>query len=144
MKKMTHLMLALGFLVTVSVAGQAHAGWFKKDQKVETNNNIHRFDMFPSMSFFSGTLQRDAYSGWRLDNLNLQLVDNNVVAMDDSGSAFLQEGSTAIVMGVKEGSTLVAYRVRVMKTDYGYGEKDSGIDMRPGPHPGIRIGNGPH
>lgn len=144
MKNIVLLTLVLTVLVATSIPGEAHAGWFKKDKKVEVNETIHRFELFPSMAFFSGTLQRDLHAGWRLDGLSLQLIDKNAVTIDSSGEGFLKAGRQAIVMGVKHGTTLVAYRVRVMEPDYGYGHMDAAEEVTEGPHPNISIGHGPH
>jgi hypothetical protein len=143
MKKMTILTLALTLLVTVSVTDGANASWFKKDKKVEAESPAHRFELFPSMSFFSGTIRQDTYSGWRLDDMSLQLMGSSSVSMDGSDEAYLQEGQSVVVMGVKYGSTVVAYRVRVLKPDYGYGDGDINVKKQPGPHPSISIGKGP-
>ena len=144
MKRMMFLTIALAVLVTVSITDEANAGWFTKDKKEEVDNKAHRFELFPSMSFFNGTIRKDTYSGWLLDDLSLQLVSKSSVTMDGSEEGFLQEGQTAMVMGVKYGTTLLAYRVRVMKPDYGYAQNDVVENLQPGPHPNISIGNGPH
>ncbi len=144
MKRMMFITLALAILVTVSITDEANAGWFTKDKNEEVDNKAHRFELFPSMSFYSGTIRRDTYAGWLLDNLSLQLVSKSSVIMDGTEKGFLQEGKSAMVMGVKYGNTLLAYRVRVMKPDYEYAQNDVVENLIPGPHPKISIGSGPH
>jgi len=144
MKKMTIITLALALLVTTSMPNEAGAGWFdKKDKKVEKYNAAHRFDLFPSMAFFSGTIQRDSYAGWQLDDLGLQMAGNATVTMEGSEDAFLQEGRSAIVMGVKYGTTLVAYRVRIMKSFEDYSNLSHGERVEPGDDPDVGIMTGP-
>ncbi len=144
MKKMTLITLALAVLVAISMTGEANAGWFDRDEKVEADSEPHRFELLPSMEFFRGTIRRDAYSGWLLDECSLQLMGNGTVTMEGSDEGHLQEGQSAVVMGVKFGSTLVAYRIKVMKPDYGYNsQKDSNVHVEPGPNPNVGVGTGP-
>ncbi len=141
MKKIAIIILAL--VVSASMSVGANAGWFGNDKKEEDKNEAHRFENYPTMKFYKGTLRRDTYAGWRLDDLSMQLMANSTVTTDGAEEGFLQEGKPAIVMGAQYGSTLVVWRVRVMQPENDYGQKDSNVHVEPGPNPDVGVGTGP-
>lgn len=116
-QRMILLLLGLTFLGTVSTQS-VQAGWFDKKNKEETPAKTHRYNVFPTMSFHVGTLRRDTYSGWKLDDTPLQFMPKARITAGGQEVQVLNEGTRAIIMGEKVGETLVAWRVRIMESDW--------------------------
>ncbi|MFO7607991.1 MAG: hypothetical protein R6X35_02160 [Candidatus Krumholzibacteriia bacterium] len=111
--KRTLTMLAL--LAAVAVAtGPAEAGLFKRNKpkdKAPQTAKIWRYDRLPTMAFHKGELRAEGIGLWRIGELYLQLApDCELVGADQ-----LQTGRTAIVMGPRVGSTIVAWRLEMVK-----------------------------
>lgn len=121
MKKIIILSLLVAvFLGTVTV-GAAEAGWFDKKSKKdkgEQESKAHRYNYYPSMSFHVGTLRRDNHSGWKLDEMSLQLVSGAKVTSGGLEVNNLREGEKALVMGSKVGDSIVGWRVRILESDW--------------------------
>ena len=116
--KRVFLILAAVALVTSLATADAEAGLFGKKRDKAKDQQIHRYDNFPTVSFSSGVLTRDTYTGWQLGNFNIQFVKGCRVDADEGVIAELREGSTARVMGPRFGDTILAYRVHIQKPDY--------------------------
>ena len=111
--------IILALLVTVLFgAVSAQAGWFDKKDKEEKAVKAFRYDYYPSMSFHVGTLRRDNYSGWRLDEVSLQLTSGAKMTSGGLEISQLPEGQKALVMGPKVGDTIVGWRVRILESDW--------------------------
>jgi len=124
-KRITMSMLFLIGTVGALTAPMAEAGIFNrnkdKDQRTEMpawTQVPRRFDNMPTMSFHAGVLQQDGWNGWKLGELKLQLSPDCVIATDGQDVGYLDAGRTAIVMGSRQGDTIVAWSVRVKKPEY--------------------------
>nr|MEE4268445.1 hypothetical protein [Candidatus Krumholzibacteria bacterium] len=109
------LIMAVGFLAV----DDAHAGWFdkKKDGGEEGRAKSHRYDFLPSMGFHQGTLRRDNFGGWTLEETSLHIMSGAKIT-EEGMESFLSEGRKAIVMGPRVGDTIVAWRVRILESDW--------------------------
>lgn len=121
MKRVIPLALIVAVTLGTLAVSDAQAGWLdkwkKKDKKEETAQ-VHRFDLYPTMSFHKGTLSRGIGLSWELDNTNLLVRSDCEVVTELGGEAQLTEGREALVMGTRLGDTIVAYQVRLVKPDY--------------------------
>ena len=113
------LWVALIMAVAFLAADDAHAGWFdkKKDVGEEGRAKSHRYDFLPSMGFHQGTLRRDNFGGWTLDEMSLHVMPKAKVT-EEGLESYLAEGRKAIIMGPRVGDTIVAWRVRILESDY--------------------------
>lgn len=118
MKRITATLLALIFAFGLGVAPDADAGWRKKDkpkrtEKPEWMKKPHRYGDGPTMSFHSGVLQQDGWTGWKLGETKLQFAKDCVFTGDGAAEGVLDAGRRAFVMGPRVGDTIVAWSVRV-------------------------------
>ncbi len=125
MKRITILTLALAFTLGTVMAPEAGAGWLKKDgpkrtEKPEWMKKPQRYDG-PAMSFHSGILQQDGWSGWKLDEMKIQLAKDCLITTDGAEEGSLDAGRKAIVMGPRFGDTILAWSIRVTKPDFTIG-----------------------
>jgi len=118
MKRITVTLLVLIFTAGLIVAPDADAGWLKKDKPKRTEKpdwmkKPHRFENMPTMSFHSGVLEQDGWTGWKLGETKLQFAEDCVIIADGAVDGVLDAGRPAIVMGPKVGDTIVAWSVRI-------------------------------
>ncbi len=118
MKRITVTLLMLVVAAGLFAGPDAHAGLFKKDKPKRTEKPAwmkqpHRYDNLPTMSFHSGVLEQDGWTGWKLGGTKLQLTKDCLISAEDSEEGFLDAGRRAFVMGPKVGDTIVAWSVRV-------------------------------
>lgn len=123
-----YVIFVTAILAGLLLVSNADAGWFDKDEDKKDEAKAHRYDFFPSMSYHMGVLRRDTYSGWSLDDVTIQLMSGTKVLVDGQGPGNLREGSKAIIMGPKVGETIVAWRVRVLESDWNV-TRDNTYDM---------------
>ncbi len=122
MKRITVAMLALVFAAGLALAPVADAGWFKKDkpkrtEKPEWMKKARRYDNMPTMSFHTGVLEQDGWTGWKLGETKLQFSKDCLITAEGSEEGFLDAGRQAFVMGTKAGDTIVAWSVRVSRIE---------------------------
>ncbi len=122
MKRITVVTLALVFVIGVFAAPNADAGWFNKKKSDRTEKpdwmkKPKRYDG-PVMSFHSGVLQQDGWTGWKLGETKIQFADECLITTDGVAGGVLDAGSNAIIMGPKFGDTILAWSVRVQKPDF--------------------------
>ena len=125
MKRTAMTTLALAFLIGVIAAPEAGAGWFdkkppKRTEKPEWMKKPQRYEG-PVMSFHSGVLQQDGWSGWKLGETKIQFSKECLITTDGAEEGFLDAGRNAIVMGPKFGDTILAWGVRVTRPDFTLG-----------------------
>jgi hypothetical protein len=118
MKRITITLLVLAFVAGAVATPDAEAGLFKKDKSKRTEKpdwmkKPHRYDNAPRMSFHSGVLQQDGWTGWKLGELKLQLAKDCFITSDGVETGTLDAGRQAFVMGPRVGDTIVAWSVRV-------------------------------
>ena len=136
MKTITILTLALVLTIGVVATPQADAGWFKKDkpertEKPEWMKKPRRFDG-PVMSFHSGVLQQDGWTGWKLGETKIQFTKDCFITTDGAEEGYLDAGREAIVMGPKIGDTILAWSVRVLQPDFSMGpNRSSEVQLQP-------------
>ena len=99
------------------------------------------------MEFITGTLNRDSWTGWELDDLKLKPVKDCHVEVDGSPQqVILESGRRALVMGHRQGDVFVTYRVRILRPLYmegGSGLED--LDVQPSESdPTVGTGQGPN
>jgi hypothetical protein len=134
------LIVVLGF--SFATVMDADAGWFGKDKKEEAKY-VPRYDRYPTMGFQKGVLMRDARTGWRLGELNIQFMEDCQVSTDGAEEGYLQEGRTAVITGPRWGNTVVAWRVRVLAMDQTYNTFDSNVVLEEGATPNVSVGHAP-
>ena len=136
MKRITILTLALVFTLGVTVAPTADAGWLKKDkakrtEKPEWMKKPQRYDEVPTMSFHSGVLQQDGWTGWKVGETKIQFAKDCLITSDGAETGSLDAGRKAIVMGPKFGDTILAWSVRVIKPEFTVGRTTSaGVQLQ--------------
>ena len=118
MKNKSLLALLLAVFAGAILAGDADAGWFDKEKKEDQATRSHRYDAFPTMSFYTGTLRKATFSGWQLGEVMLQFIPGSKVTGYGGEGAFLREGQEVLIMGHLEEEGIVAWRVRVMESDW--------------------------
>lgn len=135
-------------LVLVAQAAEAENP-FARDRSRSGGHveQAHRYDHFPAMEFVTGTLNRDSWTGWELDDLQLKPVKDCHVEVDGSLlPGTLKSGRQALVMGHRQGDVLVAYRVRILRPTYdlgGSGLED--LEIQPSDSdPTVGVGQGPN
>ncbi len=129
MKRITILMLALVVACGVLSAPNAGAGWFEKKkpqrtEKPEWMTQPQRYEG-PRMSFHSGILQQDGWTGWRLGETKIQFTKDCLITTEGASEGFLDAGREAIVMGPKFGDTILAWSVRVAQPEFMVGRNQS-------------------
>lgn len=118
MKRITIILLVLAFAAGAVAAPEAEAGLFKKDKSKRTDKpewmkKPQRYEDMPAMSFHSGVLQQDGWTGWKLGELKLEFAKDCEITAAGSEEGFLDAGRQAFVMGPRVGDTIVAWNVRV-------------------------------
>lgn len=118
MKRFTITLLVLVFVTGVVAVPVTEAGLFKRNKSERTEKpdwmkKPHRYDDLPRMSFHSGILQQDGWTGWKLGELKLQLAKDCFITTNGVETGALDAGRTAFVMGPQIGDTIVAWSVRV-------------------------------
>ena len=113
------ILLALLAILAVSVAQDSGAGWFKKNKEPRQEQQVHRFDRLPTMSFFSGKMNNGFSGTWELDGQPLDFAPGcTVISMDEAGEAQLNSGNDVVLMGTKDGGTIVAWRILVQSPNH--------------------------
>lgn len=125
MKQKTLITLVAVVFLGTLLAGSAQAGWFDKKDNDGDQTKAHRFDAHPPMSFHMGTLRRDTYSGWSLNERALQFISGARVTERGVEVTTLNEGDQVMVMGAKVGETILVWRVRVLDPDENLSQDDS-------------------
>jgi len=106
--------IAICAAVALLVGTTAEAGLFGKDkQKDARQHKTWRYDRYPDMSFHQGVLRQEGRSGWMIGDYKLLLDEKCRVF--GAGGGQLQNGRTAVVMGVRTGKTIIAWTVHVKK-----------------------------
>lgn len=109
------LILALGCALTVlAYAGDDALAGRSKSKRTDTEQKVWRYDQMPAMKFARGKLHKDVHSGWKIDNVKVQLAPECIIA-DDEGSANLYDGAGAMIMGPRVGDTIVAWRIEILR-----------------------------
>lgn len=127
MKRLTILTLALALAVGALAAPTAEAGLFKKSnkskrtEKPEWMKQAQRYENTPGMSFASGVLQQDGWTGWKVDETKVRFAKDCDITTDGVEGGELTAGRQAIIMGPRIGDTIVAWSVRVMRPDFTVG-----------------------
>ena len=123
------------FLITIVLLAAAlvwtadsEAGWFdrKSDKKSDERAKSHRYDFMPTMNYHLGTLRRDNYAGWTLDDYSVQFMPG-VKVMEGGVEAALREGKQVLIMGPRLGGTIIAWRVRIMESEWEI-SRDTSLD----------------
>ena len=121
MRRVPTILLALLTILAVSAAQDSGAGWLKKNKKNNESRQeqkVHRFDRLPTMSFFSGAISRDFSGNWELDGRPLDFAPGcTVISADEAAEARVDSGSNVLLMGTRDGDTIVAWRVLVQPPD---------------------------
>ena len=122
MKRITIFTLALAFMLGVVATPEANAAWFKKKQSKRTDKpewmkKPQRYDG-PTMTFHSGMLQQDGWTGWKLGETKIQFAKECLITTDGVEGGALDAGREAIIMGPKFGNTILAWSVRVLKPSF--------------------------
>ncbi|MCB1182626.1 hypothetical protein KDM41_04265 [bacterium] len=123
MKRFVGAGLALVLAIGVLGAPHAEAGLFskkkpKRTEKPEWMKEPRRFEDTPRMSFVSGVLQQDGWTGWKVGELTLQFAENCRFNEGANQIRELDPGKEVLVMGPRIGSTIVAWSVRVKTPEY--------------------------
>jgi hypothetical protein len=121
MKRITIIVLALAIASGAVTALDAEAGIFskkksKRTEKPEWMKKPQRYENMPAMSFHSGVLQQDGWTGWKLGELKLQFAKDCQITTAGTDEGYLDAGRQAFVMGPQVGDTIVAWNVRVSAT----------------------------
>jgi hypothetical protein len=121
MNKNLKTLAALLALTALLTAPAADAGMLDKLLGGDEGKDARppRYDLFPKMGFFTGTLGRDIGTGWTLDGYRLILASECTISSEVHDVPMLDEGRQALVMGPKVGDTIVAWRVRIKQDEYG-------------------------
>ena len=145
MKRAIPAVLILALVLSTMAVPEAGAGWFNKGKdKDQESKTTPRYDLYPSLSFHKGVLDRGMGQAWRLDDVNLQVRSDCVITSDFGGEAVLVEGREAIVMGSRIGDTIIAFRVRIVKPDRPNDGVRKSSEVRPSDvDPTVGIGTGP-
>ena len=99
---------------------------------------------YPSMGFHLGTLTRDGWTGWRLGDLDIQLMPDCVIESNGEGGGALTEGRQAIVTGSLVGNTIVVRRVTVLNPNWDMGPRNYEENVTwSDSDPTVGVGNGP-
>lgn len=125
MKRITIITLALVFVLGVVAVPSADAGWLKKDKAKRTEKpdwmkKPQRYEG-PTMSFHSGVLQQDGWTGWKLGETKIQFAKECLITADGVEGATLDAGREAVIMGPRFGDTILAWSVRVLKPSFAMG-----------------------
>jgi hypothetical protein len=128
MMKNKYLVLTLMVTAALFWVADGEAGWFDKDDRDpdDQRGKSHRYDFMPSMSYHVGTLRRDSYAGWTLDDLAVQFMPDAPI-MEGGMDTVLREGRQALVMGPRLGKTIIAWRVRIMESEW-ENSRDTSLD----------------
>ena len=119
MKRALPLFLVLALACTVITAPPATAGFLDKWSKKEAPTpSAPRYDLYPTMSFFKGTLGYGLGNSWELDGVQLLVSSDCQITSDFDGDPQLDAGKEALVQGVRLGGAIIAHRVRITKPDY--------------------------
>lgn len=120
MKRAIPAALILAILVVLAAAPAAHAGFLDKWTKKEAAQTkaAPRYDLYPTMTYHTGVLGHGVAASWTLDDADLLVRADCRISSDFGGKAELTAGKEALVTGVKFGSTIIAYSVRLVKPDY--------------------------
>ncbi len=128
MKRITMGLALIALLAGVLATADADAGWLgksknkklsdKRTEKPEWMKKPARYDKLPSADFHMGVLWRDSYTGWQVGDVSLLLAKDCVIEREGVEVGVLDEGRQAIVMGPRNGNTIVAWRVRILEMDY--------------------------
>ena len=116
-KKMLRILLVLALLLAF-IAVDVQAGWFDKKIQVEKPSKAHRYDVYPTMGFHTGTLRRDTFAGWKLDEVPLQFMSKAMVTAEGQQVSALKEGARAVVMGAQQGEIMVVWSLRILEPDW--------------------------
>jgi len=143
MKRATMIFLVVVMGLSLTAVVDADAGWFGKDKKEKEAKDVPRYDKFPTMGFHKGVLGRDTGVGWRLDDFDVQFMEDCEISTEGAEEGYLQEGRIAIISGPRWGNTIVAWRVRVMSRDETYNTYDSNDVLVDGATPGVAVGRAP-
>ena len=134
MNSKMRILIPVLVLVLVAVTGDpAQAGLFgksKKYERTEKDLKAWRYDRLPTMSFASGTVSRSAFTGWEMDNVQIQLKKDCAIIGHDGEPARLQDGNRVMIMGSRVGDTIVAWQIRVLKPHYGYAKANSQVNVQ--------------
>lgn len=145
MKHFKLAMICLSIALTATVVAEAEAGLFKKPakgartEKTEEQMLPRRFDNYPTMSFMSGMLSKDAHSGWKIGETPLYLHRDCVITMDGVEDAWLEEGRRATVMGSRVGGAISAWSINISQPAYkmiGSGGSEELKEAGPNPNVG--------
>lgn len=125
MKNILFILVMFCLVMTVAV-DDAQAGLlsiFKKgkDQK-DSEVQAPRYDHYPTMNFYVGTLTRSGWSDWQIGEAEVEI--------DEGGLNDLREGSQAIIMGAMVGDKILAHRVRVLEPQWAVEVADNQEDIR--------------
>ncbi len=144
MKHLKLAMICLSLALTAMVVTEAEAGRIKKPtkgartEKTEEEMLPHRFDNFPPMSFMSGILTKDAYSGWKIGETPLYLRRDCVITMDGAEEGTLQQGAKAVVMGSRIGGAVSAWAIHISQPVYGNAGFNRSDELKKaGPNPNV-------
>ena len=129
MKRATLYLLAVGIAAVLLAPLGTEAGWFNKVKGGFVGGESGqakppRYNHYPAMGFHLGTLTRDGWTGWRLDELDIQLTADCVIESNGEGAGVLAEGRQAIVSGSRAGNTIRALRVTILKPHWDMGPKN--------------------
>ena len=118
MKRITVTILTLVIALGLVTASEAGTGWFKKSKAPRTEKpdwmkKARRYENLPAMSFHSGVLRQDGWTGWKLGELKLQLAQDCLITTEGADNGSLRAGRQATVMGPRVGDMIVAWSVRI-------------------------------
>lgn len=136
MKKIAIFGLALVVCCGVLATPQAEAGWLKKDKAKRTEmpewmKKAQRFDNVPEMSFLSGELQQDGWTGWKVGEVKIQFAKGCVIMMDGEEGASLDSGRSVMVMGPRNGDTITAWNISIEQPSFKVGRTfNSEVELR--------------
>ena len=131
--KKTAIILTTAGLVLILAADSARADLFslsKRDKSQrDTEVQAPRYDKYPTMSFFVGTLSRSGWTDWQIDDKQVEVAEPESAARNGSLPQF-SEGSQAIIMGTLVGDRIVAHRVRLLDPQWTVPVADNQEDIR--------------
>ncbi len=138
MKRILASALAAGLLCTAladdSLAGgprRGDRGRPERTEKTEADRVPRRFDKYPSMNLFTGTLYRDGYSGWKVDGMPVALRRDCVLFDGGLEPVVLDEGRQVVVTGVWREGTIEAYGLTVLPITSGLPVENPDVKIKP-------------
>lgn len=132
MKNIVCILVISCLALTVAV-DNAQAGLlslFKKgNEQKDSEVQAPRYDKYPTMGFYMGTLTRSGWTDWQLGDEEVE-IDKGCTTTKGGTLADLRAGSQAIVMGTRVGDKILAYRIRVLEPQWAVEVADNHEDIQ--------------